>query len=267
MPESEGMTVLQMLVLAVVQGATEYIPISSSGHLVLVRELFHWSDEHGIAVDVVLHAASILAVLMYFWRDWVSMFKVYTGRDVSDESQFYRRLPVYLFIATLPLILFAGWIEPHLGKVRNVDLVAAVMIATAIGFVFAERMKPPCRSFGWSAPVAMGLIQLVALLPGASRSGLTTAAGLMVGLERTQAARFAFLMAFPAIAGAIVYEIPRIEAAGTNGLDFRLLAFGFGICLMVSLACIHVCLKLFKAHSLRVFSVYLAVAGLILIVR
>ena len=189
------------------------------------------------------------------------MLNVYTGREVADHPEFYRRLPLYLLIATMPLILFAPLIQPHMESVRKADLVALVMIATAVWFVFAERMKPPCRTFSWAAPLAMGILQLVALLPGASRSGLTTGAGLLVGLERTQAARFAFLMAVPAISGAIIYEIPHIQAAGSSGLSLGFLGIGFGLCLIVSLACIHFCLRLFRSHSLIVFSVYLVLAG------
>jgi len=177
MPESESLNLLQMVILAIVQGATEYIPVSSSGHLVLARELFHWSDEHGIVVDVVLHAASILAVLIYFWRDWVMLFKVFTGQPVEGDTVFYRRLPLYLIAATLPLVFLAPVLEPHMGTVRNADLVAIIMIATAVWFVVAEKFKPPTRAFGWAAPIMMGLIQIIALLPGASRSGLTTGAG------------------------------------------------------------------------------------------
>ena len=96
------MMILPMLVLAVVQGATEFIPVSSSGHLVLVRELLGWSDEHGIVVDVLLHVARLGAVLIYFWRDWVMLFQVYTGKSTTEDAEFYRRLPAYLILATIP---------------------------------------------------------------------------------------------------------------------------------------------------------------------
>ena len=267
MDDPGPLSLIQMVILAIVQGATEFIPVSSSGHLVLVREVLAWSDEHGIVVDIILHASSLLAILVYFWRDWVALFNVYTQREQPEDAEFYRRLPGYLILATLPLVFIAPFLEPHMEKVRHADKVAVIMIATAVWFIFAERMRPPKRRFGWATAIAMGLIQTVALLPGASRSGLTTGAGLLMGLDRDQSAKFAFFMALPAISGAIIYEVPKIIQAGADGLAFGLLAVGFVVCMIVSLACIHFCLKFFKSHSLIVFSLYLFMVGTFLLSR
>lgn len=264
---SEPLNALQMVVLAAVQGATEFVPISSSGHLVLVRELLGWSDEHGVLVDILLHAASLLAVLLYFRRDWALWLKAFRTPEAlpAEERHFYRSLPGYLILATVPVVLFGPPLEGTLTSVRKASIVALIMLGTAVWLVVCERFKPSEKGFSWKTAFVMGAVQVFALLPGASRSGLTTGAGLLMGQRRDQAAKFSFFMALPAVGGAILYETPKMLEAGTDVLNPGLILLGFLVCLLVSLSCIHFCLKFFRSHTLLIFSGYLVAVGLVLL--
>lgn len=259
--EAQSLSYLQITVLALVQGATEFIPVSSSGHLVLARELFAWSDDHGLVVDVMLHAASLMAVLIYFWRDWLAWWEAVRGRGDEERRPFYRALPAYLILATVPVILFAPGLKDRLESIRSAGIVAAIMVIVAVWFLIAERFKKTGKPFTWKTALAMGSIQVLALLPGASRSGLTTSMGMLMGQQRADAAKFAFFMLLPAISGAILIEVPDMAQAIHGGLDARVLLAGFVVCFAVSLACIHFCLKFFRTHSLILFSLYLFALG------
>ena len=255
------MTLLQAIILAITQGATEFIPVSSTGHLVLVRSLFGWSDEGGMLFDIVLHAGSLSAILIYFIPEWRKILSALIWRS-GPQPDYYRRLPWYLVVATLPTIIAAPFLKDWLETTLRGELwVGVSMMATAVWFVFVERSYAGNRSMSFGRSLLIGLAQVVALLPGASRSGWTTGAGIATGLARTDAVKFAFFMAVPAIAGAIIFEGKNILHTTTSGAELRMAAVGFVISLFVSLAAIHFCLRIFRAHTLRPFAVYLAVVG------
>lgn len=257
------MSLFQIIILAIIQGLTEFVPISSSGHLVALRAVFGWSDKSGILLDTVLHAGSLLAILMYFWKEWVRWIKSYGNR--YPEDRFYRWLPVYLIVATIPIAVAGPLSEGLLERARSGPTVGIIMIAAAVWFVICEKWKQPPRKFTVVTALAVGAAQVFALLPGASRSGLTTGAGLLMGRRRTDAASFAFLMGIPAIGGAVLYQSRDIAHCAENGLNPLLLGVGFLVCFAVSLASIHGCLKFFKKHGLPAFAVYLGVLGMLLI--
>lgn len=261
-----ALTLFQSLVLAVMQGVTEFLPISSTGHLVIVRELWHWSDEGGLLFDTVLHGGSLAAILLYFWRDWVAVLQGY--RNPRDpQFAYYRRLPWLLVVATLPVVVAGPLLKPFLesdAEVRNLTGVGLSMLATALFFWLVERRPAPAsRPFGFRQALLIGCLQVVALLPGASRSGWTTGAGLLGGQSRESAVRFAFFMALPAIGGAMALQIKDILAGPASDLAPLQIGLSFLVSFIASLGAIHFCLKFFRAHSLRGFAVYLAVVGLL----
>ena len=258
------MNVLQVILLAIVQGTTEFIPVSSSGHLVLVRELLHWSDEGGIFFDTVLHAGSLLAILIYFRQDWVQTLQTITHRKSGDI--YHRHLFIYLIIATIPVVLAGPFIASHMNELRNARTVGMIMIMTASWFFFCEQYgKKFNRNLTWQIAVFMGIAQVFALLPGASRSGLTIGAGVLFGMARSKAARFSFLMAIPTILGATILESGHLCTSPVH-MPLWQPVLGFIVCFTVSLAAIHFCLQLFRRYSLIGFGIYLALFGLILVI-
>jgi len=263
-----ALTLLQSIVLAVIQGITEFLPISSSGHLVIARELFHWSDDGGLVFDTVLHGGSLAAILIYFWRDWLA---VWTGYRNPRDANFtwYRRLPWLLAVATLPVVVVGPLLKPYLESdeaIRNLLGVGLSMLATALFFWFCEkRSAPGNRPVGFLHALAIGCLQVLTLLPGVSRSGWTTGGGMLCGQSRESAVRFAFFMAIPAIGGAIVFQIKDILVEPVLSMPPFQIALGFLVSFIASLGAIHFCLKFFRAHSLRGFALYLALVGLLII--
>ena len=263
------LTLFQSVVLATVQGITEFLPVSSSGHLVLVRKLFGWSDNGGLVFDTVLHAGSLAAILLYFlgtWRDIVTGY----FRFQSPERSADRRLPWLLVLATLPVVLAGPLLKPFLENTdmaRNSVAVGLSMVATALLFQLCDlRFRPSGKPVGFRNALAIGLMQIAALLPGASRSGWTTAGGILTGQSREIAVRFAFLMAVPAIAGAFFFQIRDILQMGHARFEPLQMLIAFTVSFLVSLGAIHFCLVYFRRHSLRGFSIYLAIVGLLAIV-
>lgn len=276
------LTLFQSLVLAVLQGITEFLPVSSSGHLVIARVLFHWSDDSGLLFDTILHAGSLAAILIYFHRDWLAVLKGY--RNPRDPNfAWFRRLPWLLLVATVPVVITGPLLKPFLESdvtIRNSLVVGLSMLATALFFWFCERRSVPGgrpkllaakaglrmpRPIGFLQALLIGCFQVVALLPGVSRSGWTAGAGMLCGQSRESAVRFAFIMALPAIGGAMVFQIKDLPAASVSIMPWLQIGLGFLVSFLVSLAAIHFCLMFFRAHSLRGFAVYLAAAGLLAI--
>lgn len=256
------MTILEAVVLAAVQGATEFLPVSSSGHLVLAREFTGWSDQGGLFFDTLLHASSLFAVLVYFWRDWVEIFKVIVLREGHDKlARFYRMLPLYLIVATIPAAVVGLLWGDYLESMRMAWAVGTVMILAGCWFLFCEKHKHESASFGWKTVVSMGIAQMFALFCGASRSGMTTGTGMLCGQHRAFAARFSFFMAIPAITGALIVQLADPASREMAHLSTGVVAAGFFSGLLVSLFCVHFCLTFFRKHSLKVFAWYLFAVG------
>jgi len=259
------MNILQAVILAIVQGISEFIPISSSGHLVLIREWFGWSDDGGVLMDTLLHAGSLVAILLYFWRDWLAAVRGVFGCS-SSGAEDEKKLPWLLLVATLPIVLAGPFLEPLMPFFRNGRAIGIIMILTAIWFLVSERYRRgKYEKIGWFVALMMGLIQVVAILPGASRSGLTIGAAVFLGIARPKAARFSFFMAAVAILGATIWESRHFLSEETLTVDPNCLITGFVVCFFVSLASIHFCMQLFKRISLVVFGAYLAVLGIVMV--
>ena len=266
------LTLFQSVVLAAVQGITEFLPISSSGHLVIVRKLFGWSDDGGLVFDTILHAGSLAAILIYFQHTWRNIAAGYF-RFNSPERSADRRLPWLLITATVPIVLAGPLLKPFLESTdmaRNSVTVGLSMVATALLFQLCDlrfrRFRPSGQPIGFRDALTIGLMQVAALLPGASRSGWTTAGGILTGQSRETAVRFAFLMAVPAIAGAILFQVRDILRMGHTQVEPLQMLIAFAVSFLVSLGAIHFCLVYFRRHSLRGFSIYLVIVGLLAIV-
>jgi undecaprenyl-diphosphatase len=261
------MSYFETIVLAVIQGLTEFVPVSSSGHLVLMRVLGHWSDEGGVFLDVVLHAGSLVAILVYFrvylWQMFKGFFMPSAPAELRKES---RGLVLKLILATIPAVVAGVFLESRMSSFRSGLAVGIIMMATAAWFTVCERIrrmnaKGEVTVLG---AVFMGLAQIVAMLPGASRSGWTIAAGVLNGANREKAARFSFLMAIPVLLGAVALELVK---GCPSGMSILIILTGFAVCFAVSLVAIMFCMQLFKRHSLIPFAVYLVLLGAFFVIR
>ncbi len=207
----------QIIVLAIVQGITEFLPISSSGHLILIPVLTGWPDQ-GLVTDVMVHVGSLFAVLVYFWRDVISI-----GCGVFDLVRMRwssrARLAFYIIAATIPAVLF-GLVLKSFGlveKLRGIEVVGWNAIIFGIVLFVADKVGPHVKKMEdmtFHPAMIIGLAQALALIPGTSRSGITMSAARFLGFERGEAARFSFLLGIPAIAGAGVLEFLDIRASG-----------------------------------------------------
>lgn len=201
------MTLLHIIVLAVVQGITEFLPISSSAHLILVPVVFGWPDQ-GLALDVAVHFGTLLAVMLYFWRDVyalaVGCFSILSGRRDGDA-----KLVLLLVISTIPVVVVGMLIDGHLEDIRDLKVIGWTTFLFAIVLYLADRFGSTARGIGnLRVPdaVMIGLAQAMALVPGISRSGVTMTAGRALGMSRPEAARFALLMSIPTLIAAGVFE-------------------------------------------------------------
>jgi undecaprenyl-diphosphatase len=211
------MSIEQIIMLAVVQGITEFLPISSSGHLILVPQLMHWKDQ-GLVVDVMTHLGTLLAVLIYFWRDvWriaKGALELLKGK-VTEEG----KLAIYIVLATIPAVAFGVFLKKfgYTDLERNVAVVAWNTILYGILMLIADMVGPQERTMSnmrLGSALLIGVAQALALIPGTSRSGVTMTAGRFLGFTRPDSARFSFLLAIPATAGAIVFTVGDAVASG-----------------------------------------------------
>jgi undecaprenyl-diphosphatase len=211
------MTIEQIVVLAIVQGITEFLPISSSGHLILVPQIMHWQDQ-GLVVDVMTHFGTLLAVLIYFWRDvWkliLGGLNLLKGKMTDDG-----RLAIYIVLATIPAVLFGIFLKTfgYTDLERNVAIVAWNTILYGILMMVGDMVGKQERSVAGmtlGSALIIGVAQALALIPGTSRSGVTMTAARFLGFTRPDSARFSFLLAIPATAGAIVFTIGDAFASG-----------------------------------------------------
>jgi undecaprenyl-diphosphatase len=208
---------LQIVVLAVVQGLTEFLPVSSSAHLILVPKLTGWPDQ-GLAIDVATHVGTLFAVLIYFWRD-IGRLAYGLLQLVKGKRDRWGALAVYLLIGTVPALI-AGFLVDHYAgdTLRSMKLIAWTMTGFAIVLYVADRIGLTVRRLEHITAVhaiIIGLAQAVAFIPGVSRSGITMVAGRLLGFERAEAARFSFLLSIPAIAAAGLWEGRKVLETGS----------------------------------------------------
>jgi undecaprenyl-diphosphatase len=262
--------VFQALLIGLIQGLTEFIPVSSSAHLELAPWIFGW-DTHGLlsslAFDVFLHLGTLVALLAYFWRDWLRLLGAVVAsirdRRIGDDPQ--RRLGWLLVIATVPaaIIGFLGedFINQQLhGESDTVRLaIAAFLVIGAVGLWLADRLGSQQREMDeLTVPTALtiGFSQALALLPGISRSGATITAGLALGMTRESAARFSFLLATPITLGAGLYGSRHLLEEAHTGTEWIALAAGLLAATLAGLAAIGFLLAWLRSRSVAVFSVY-----------
>lgn len=219
------MTLLQALVTAILQGITELFPVSSLGHAVILPKLFGWDLDQDAAAFlpflVVLHLGTAVALLVYFWKDWIGLVLAFFGVGPAEQRRSNWRLLWLMVVATLPAAALGFTLEAYLRHLFGAPAVAAFfLVVNGVVLFTAERLRRSASSTGgldtmtWQKALIIGLWQSAALIPGISRSGTTMVGGLLVGLHHRAAAQFSFLIATPVILGAAIIEVPHLFRPG-----------------------------------------------------
>jgi undecaprenyl-diphosphatase len=265
------MPLYQAVVLAIVQALTEFLPISSQAHLWFVPWLFGWKDP-GLTFDVALHAGTLIAVLIYFFRDWIQViahgFGINAGTD--DELRRNQGLLWLLAVASIPAGLAGFFLDKQAETSwRSPYLIGGMLIGVGVLMWIAEKTGSERKSIdqvGWGDGIAIGLSQALALVPGTSRSGITITTGLFRGLTRATAARFSFLLSTPIIAGAVLKKLWDVHKEGGIPHDMRVpFAAGTAISGIAGALVIAVFLRYLRRNSLMPFVYYRIVFGIIVI--
>jgi undecaprenyl-diphosphatase len=258
-------TFAQAIVMGVVQGLTEFLPVSSSGHLIIVPYLAGWHDPFitSLAFSVMLHIGTLVALLVYFRADWLRLVPagLATIRDRSFEGDPDRRLAWLIAVATVPALILGVLLNDAVEqRFREVGLVALMLVVGGGILWLAERqgsrrLLPIDLTF--PKALAIGGAQALALVPGISRSGISISAGLFAGLDRESAARFSFLMATPVTAAAAVYETYKVVTNDAGiVVEVAPLFAGMAAALVSGLVAIAVLLRLLRTRSTDIFVVY-----------
>ena len=256
------MPLLHLFLLAVVQGITEFLPISSSGHLILVPHLTGWDDQ-GLTIDAAVHVGTLGAVAIYFWRDVLRM-TIGAGELATGRMTDGARLALYIVLATIPVViaglLFKDVIETRL---RSVEVIAWATILFGVALWLADRFGDRVRrleSMNLPHALIVGIAQAIALIPGTSRSGITMTAARMLGYERTDAARFSMLMSIPTIiaAGALIGRDILAAGDATLGADAIIAA---GLSFVTALAAIALLMRWLSFATFTPFVIYRLLMG------
>ncbi|GJM14193.1 MAG: undecaprenyl-diphosphatase [Pseudohongiella sp.] len=259
---------IQVTFLAVLQGATEFLPISSSGHLILPSLLFAWSDQ-GLTFDVAVHVGTLFAVLVYFRQDCMRLILALSQSLFKSQHSEESKLAYMLIAATIPAglsgLLFASQVELY---GRSLLLIGTTSIAFGLLLYVSDRMGSKQRSLknmDWKTALIIGFAQILALLPGTSRSGITMTAALFSNLERAAAARFSFLLAIPIIAASGLLRAAELLSAGAESVQWMVLLYAIVVSAAVAYLCIHYFLQLIERVGFLPFVIYRVLLGSVLI--
>ena len=258
-----GMDYFQVVVLALIQGVTEFLPVSSSAHLILPVYLLDWPDQ-GLSFDIAVHAGTLSAVLIYF-RDDLKNFgeagiELWSDRRVNEHASLIGKV----ILATTPIVIAGYFLTPIIKhELRSLTVIAMATIGFGLLLGIADRRPQPrtqLTSISYVEALFIGAMQVLALIPGTSRSGITITAALLVGLNRAHAARFSFLLSIPAIGGASILAIQEASVTDLN-TNWPSFVLGMGISGITAYLCINIFLRLINRIRLMPFVIYRVLLG------
>jgi undecaprenyl-diphosphatase len=266
------MPLYQVLIYAIVQGITEFLPVSSSAHLEILPRIMGWTDP-GLEFDIALHVGTLIAVLLYFAKDWIQIIGQAFGVSVGNDAELKRnRILLWLLVlGTIPIgiagLLFKEQAE---NEWRNLVLIGSMLVIIGVLMWVAERIgthKRDISGITWLDSAIIGVSQALAVVPGTSRSGITIAAGLFRGLDRAAAARFSFLLSTPAIAGAALLPLLKLRKTGGIPEDMRM-PFAVGIIVSAIVGCVVIAffMRFLRARTLYPFIYYRIAFGIAIII-
>lgn len=252
------MSIIQGILLGIVQGLAEFIPVSSSGHLFLLRAIMNINENSNIYMmfDILLHVATLLVVLIYFWKDWLAILK----------NPFKSKTLLLLFIASLPALFAVVLFKDTIDYLSSGAFLGINFILTGVLLIVAQTLskKSTEKNIKYKNAIAMGCAQILGLLPGVSRSGSTIFGGIVTKLNKTTAAKFSFMMSAPAILGSLIFELKKALNGGYLAqIQIMPTIFGMVSAFIFGFFAIKYMMKLISKIDLKYFSFYLVLLGII----
>lgn len=261
------MTLFEIIILAIIQGLTEFLPISSSAHLILPSEVLGWNNQ-GMAFDVAVHVGSLLAVMIYFRQDIGRLIVAWLSKGLSSNQSPDSKLAWWVILATIPAVMFGFLFKDYLEVYgRSALVIASTTIIFGLLLWYADKKASLAKNITqitWKNALFIGIAQAIAIIPGTSRSGITMTAGLMLGLDRDSAARFSFLLSIPVILGAgllATYDLVQTP----NAVDWNALLFGAAFSFVSAYACIYLFLAWISKIGMTPFVIYRLILGVALL--
>ncbi|MFH1171618.1 MAG: undecaprenyl-diphosphate phosphatase, partial [bacterium] len=253
-----------------IQGLTEFLPVSSSGHLLLLHHFLHYELDHALLFDVALHLGTLLALVGYFWRDIGVLIKDFFASFRAHPRTPEQRLPWLILLSAIPAAVFGGLFDRFFESLRSPWIVVVTFLLFGCIFLIVERIGEKTKGLTdirWTIALGIGIAQVFSLVPGVSRSGITIAAGMAAGMRRDHAARFTFLLSIPVVAGAAALKLLDLRHAGVSADERGAMIIGIIIAAIVGVAVIHFLLRFLAHHRLNVFAYYrFFVAGAVILV-
>jgi len=251
------MSYFDAIILGLIQGLTEFLPVSSSGHLVLTEHLLH-VNLPGVVFELIVHIGTLLAVLVYFRKNILLLIKALFDKSLIDE----RKMILYLIVGTIPAVIVALLFDDYIESAFGSPLVTSVMLTVTGGILLVTAIVRK-KDGGIKAPnaIIIGCAQALAIFPGISRSGSTIAAGMFAGVTPVKAAEFSFLLSIPAITGALVFKIKNIMMIDSSMIGQY--AVGAAVSFLSGLMAVYFLLSVVRKGKLQYFGIYCIFAGLL----
>jgi undecaprenyl-diphosphatase len=262
------MDILDSIILGITQGLTEFLPVSSSGHLIIARDILNWHSKSDLSFDAILQLATVLALIIYFWKDIFRLIKTFFNLILKKETDNKEKIIIYsIIIGTIPAIFVGFLLEDYMETIfRSSLLVSIVLIIGSIVMFLVEKFATQDKKLSIKKGLYIGLFQCLALIPGFSRSGATISGGLFMGLNREESARFSFLLSIPIILGSGLKKLIEVLKDGqivTDGLNIFVGAF---TAFVVGFLVIKFLMKFLKNHSLNIFIIYRIILAFIVLI-
>jgi len=251
------MEIVQSAVLGIIQGITEFWPISSTAHLAIFPWFFSWEDP-GLAFDVALHMGTLIAIIIFFWRDWLSIFR--------PENRF---LLWFILVGTIPGAIAGYFLNQYADTVlRAPVIIASALIVFSIVLYLADQYGKrfdEIRHLSWAKAIFIGIAQAIAIIPGVSRSGITISAGLFSGLKRTEAAKYSFMLAAPIMLGAGIFKANELWQIGLVDGNWPVILVGFLSALVAGILAIRFLLGFLQRAGFTIFIWYRIILAIVII--
>ncbi len=254
----------QSLILGILQGLTEFLPVSSSGHIELGKAILGANTEQGMMFTVVVHGATVLSTVVVFWKDILKLFGGLFKFKWNQETQYISLLLLSMIPTVIVGLLFEEQIEALF--TGNILFVGLMLLVTASLLAFTFYAKNTVKSVNASKSIVIGLAQAVAILPGISRSGSTIATGLLLGIDKEKITKFSFLMVILPIIGANIYSALKGDISMSNSVDILPLVIGFFAAFISGLVACKLMIKIVKRGKLIYFAIYCSIVGVIAII-
>ncbi len=280
------MTLLESILMGIIQGATEFLPVSSSGHLAIFKNIFNVNTDTGILFDIMLHFGTLVAIFIVYYKDiWELICEgcAIVGTACGNVGRFltkketkqvittpYRRFVMLIILSTLVTMCVALPFDDAIERAGDTLLVPGIcLVITSMVLFLADKIKPgdkKAETATYKNSLLVGLAQGAATLPGISRSGSTITAGLACGFERSFAVKYSFIMSIPTILGACILELDDLAGAVSSGAEIMNYAIGTVVAGVVGFICIKLMLKVVSANKFKGFSIYCFIVGILSVI-